>query len=464
MSRQDDLEKELSIWQRRLQKRREQKARFGIDTPPTILIEIEDIEATIQKLEKNLAAWNDIDISEMFSQPAATDLVQQNKMSNHPDKPDCSVEVSRHPFSLIIENKEIKGTEEDKKCLKFFGGPGKLIIYAGQVVVLQRHGIITRAVGPGKVRLWKDEKIKAILPLTPQGGVQQIENVMTRDGIPVELMVLHAVRLESASDTKERLQKAVAEAKTKLRSVQSNSPTPEELTKAQKDVRDAEQKLKDLEQDTIIGDDYDQVYESIAKLVGMRAPRDIWGGVQFAIAGNVKDAIMAEYTEDLLSIAEDTNDLESRIYQRKIKEIEDYVKDKSTTSALGKGLKLLTVDIIEIHFPPDLMMAFEEEVKARVEERIAKTLARVEESGAKAKIIQARAKAQARILEGKGEGKAQAALFREILTALRDEAVLKEEEIADALLRLISSTTSVEELESFFEATKNPGSQDEVTP
>ncbi|GIK39558.1 MAG: hypothetical protein BroJett011_33910 [Chloroflexota bacterium] len=58
MSRKDDLQNELILWQRRLQKLKEQQARKGIDTEPHILLEIEDIEASIEKLQAELAELN----------------------------------------------------------------------------------------------------------------------------------------------------------------------------------------------------------------------------------------------------------------------------------------------------------------------------------------------------------------------------------------------------------------------
>lgn len=54
MSHQDDLQKELKLWQRRLQKRREQKATLGISADPSIDIEIEDIEVKIEHLQADL--------------------------------------------------------------------------------------------------------------------------------------------------------------------------------------------------------------------------------------------------------------------------------------------------------------------------------------------------------------------------------------------------------------------------
>lgn len=51
---QDDIRKLIRENERRLQKRREQKARFGISADPSIDIEIEDIQAEIKRLEKEL--------------------------------------------------------------------------------------------------------------------------------------------------------------------------------------------------------------------------------------------------------------------------------------------------------------------------------------------------------------------------------------------------------------------------
>ena len=56
MSLPNDPQKELELWQRRLQKRREQKATFGISADPSIDIEIEDIEARVRQLQADRLA------------------------------------------------------------------------------------------------------------------------------------------------------------------------------------------------------------------------------------------------------------------------------------------------------------------------------------------------------------------------------------------------------------------------
>ncbi len=59
MSRQDDIKQLITQHQRRLQKLKEQRASFGLTTPPHILMEIEDIEAEITKLHAELALLNE---------------------------------------------------------------------------------------------------------------------------------------------------------------------------------------------------------------------------------------------------------------------------------------------------------------------------------------------------------------------------------------------------------------------
>ena len=54
MSRRDDIKKLIAKNTRRLQKLNEKKASFGLDTPTHILVEIEDVEAELEKLNSQL--------------------------------------------------------------------------------------------------------------------------------------------------------------------------------------------------------------------------------------------------------------------------------------------------------------------------------------------------------------------------------------------------------------------------
>ncbi len=56
MPKKDDLQELIAPLERRLQRRKEQAAVYGINTPPEISIEIEDLEAKIEQLKAELAA------------------------------------------------------------------------------------------------------------------------------------------------------------------------------------------------------------------------------------------------------------------------------------------------------------------------------------------------------------------------------------------------------------------------
>jgi formylglycine-generating enzyme required for sulfatase activity len=56
MSRQEDIQALIATHKRRLQKLKEQQALRGVDTPPHVLIEIEDIEAELERLQTELDA------------------------------------------------------------------------------------------------------------------------------------------------------------------------------------------------------------------------------------------------------------------------------------------------------------------------------------------------------------------------------------------------------------------------
>ncbi|MBN1993963.1 MAG: hypothetical protein JW953_14785 [Anaerolineae bacterium] len=361
--------------------------------------------------------------------------------------------LARSYFAVEIEGGERKGSEKDIERLNTFGGPGWLIVHPGHVVVLHYQGNITRVVGETKILLKGYEKIKAIFPLTNKAGPQTIDDVLTRDRIPLKLTVLHVAQLELAKDTKKRLQQAVAEAEKQLQTIEADPQASEQDKQAAQQKRDeAQQKVKSLENDKLVGDDNDQCYESIARLAARKAPKGAWEDLKNFVASNLRDVIMSEYAENLFDIS-GNNDLEARINQRKIAEIEKIVLTKARQIGLDDGMLLRVVDIQKVDFPEEIAEKINEEIKTQIQERIEQTEARIAHSKAEATITKAKADAQARILEGQGEGEAQVALFREILRELKRENVLSEKEIAESLLNFISSTTSLNELKSFFRAT-----------
>jgi hypothetical protein len=77
MSYKDDLQKEIGIYHRRLQKLKEKKATMGTNTPVEVLTEIEDIEAEIENLSVELEALGKVE----DSSKSITDLLHHEGQS-----------------------------------------------------------------------------------------------------------------------------------------------------------------------------------------------------------------------------------------------------------------------------------------------------------------------------------------------------------------------------------------------
>ncbi|MBE7550466.1 MAG: hypothetical protein HS126_05250 [Anaerolineales bacterium] len=371
-------------------------------------------------------------------------------------------------FSVTVDNGEIKGKEKEKARLENYGGPGWMIVYPGQVVVLHRWGKITRVVGLGSTMLKREEQIKAIVPLTAKGDVNKVDSVLTRDRISLNFDIAHAVQVELATETKMRIQQAVADAQAYLDGVKTVMSLPHgDVKSAEQNLKSAEQRLKELESDKIVGDEYNQCYESIAKLVATKAPK-VWDALKVPVANNLRDVIMSEYFENLFNISEGDEDLLAKVNRRKIAEIEKLVFEKARQARIEDGVVLRVVDIQQVRFPESIETKLNEEVATLIQERIEETEARIKvknaqseqkraEFEAKAAIIEARAKAQARILQGQGEGEARAALFREVLRELKREEALKDDDTLRVVIRqLIGTMISAKDLENFVRWTTAP--------
>ena len=362
--------------------------------------------------------------------------------------------------AITVEDGKTKGMARDLERFETFGGPGWLQVGPGYVVVLKRRGKISRAVGVGSTMLRAEEGIKAILPLTTTGNVNSLENVLTRDRIPLKLKVLHVVQVEPAAETKKRLQDEV------------DRLAREKADKALQDQ--AQQWLAALENDKLVGDDYDQCYESIALRAATKAP-DIWEGVKGSVANNIKDLFMTCDFEDLFRLGDESGELDLRINSRKIAEIESKVLSRAKASGLEKGVLLKTVDMNEIRFPDMVEERIISEATALAEERIKQTEARTKEAtarieanvtrieadaksialttNAKAEQVAAeykaqaimhisRAEAEADVIEGRAKAEAKAEHYRQILQVVR--GLSTDVTTINAVLRNLTSAASLE--------------------
>jgi hypothetical protein len=231
--------------------------------------------------------------------------------------------------SVIIEGGEIKGREKDKQILETVGGPGRVRIYPEQVVVFHKNGKITRAAGLGSTLLRRGEKIKAIIPLGNKANAQEIENVLTKDRIALTLKVAHGAGIELVSGTKKRLEdmkdkvardeNALELLKREVRQAvrtddldairrhlaemeaqeEPDQETIDLLKKykdtfeqLEKDKRTVTQLQKIVDNGQTVGDEHNQCYVDIAKLVAAKGP-DPWGATKGGIGVNLRDVFMA---------------------------------------------------------------------------------------------------------------------------------------------------------------------------
>ncbi len=301
--------------------------------------------------------------------------------------------------AITVEDGKIKGMVRDLERFETFGGPGWLRVGPGYVVVLKRRGKFSRAIGLGSTMLRREERIKAILPLATTGNVNSLENVLTRDRIPLKLKVLHVVQLEPAAETRKRLQDEVRLAREK----------------ADKTLQEEAQRwLAALDNDKLVGDDYDQCYESIALRAATKAP-DIWEGLKGSVANNIKDVFMTCDFEDLFSLGDGSGELDIRINSRRIAEIESRVLNRARVSGLEKGVALKTVDMNEIRFPDTVEEKIISEAAALAEERIKHIEARTKEATA-------RTEASVTTIEADARSQAMATIASAELTAAQARA------------------------------------------
>jgi uncharacterized protein YjbI with pentapeptide repeats len=98
MANKNNLQKEITGWDRRLQLLKEKKAKLGYSADPGIDIEIEEIEAKIAELGANLGEFGDIDYP-----PSSTDepslRVRQYKIARYWAADDRKANLSRIDLS-----------------------------------------------------------------------------------------------------------------------------------------------------------------------------------------------------------------------------------------------------------------------------------------------------------------------------------------------------------------------------
>jgi regulator of protease activity HflC (stomatin/prohibitin superfamily) len=110
---------------------------------------------------------------------------------------------------VVVENGQIL-TESPPKMLSRFGGPGILVVKPGNAVVLEQGGRISDIVGQGVRPLGRFEylmrpvEVKGIVDLRPQWKRTRVKNVLTSDGIPLQIIVGMGYQIEPQGVTDRR--------------------------------------------------------------------------------------------------------------------------------------------------------------------------------------------------------------------------------------------------------------------
>jgi regulator of protease activity HflC (stomatin/prohibitin superfamily) len=86
--------------------------------------------------------------------------------------------------SALIRDGEFK-FEPREEALDKIGGPGTLSVHMGMAALLERGGVFSRIVGPGKIELSPFERVRAIVDLRRQSR-SKTETAYTKDGIEVK--------------------------------------------------------------------------------------------------------------------------------------------------------------------------------------------------------------------------------------------------------------------------------------
>jgi regulator of protease activity HflC (stomatin/prohibitin superfamily) len=122
------------------------------------------------------------------------------------------------PYVLVSNGEMTTGSERglfdwqiNPELLSKFGGPGVLVVGEGNVVVLERGGRLSRILGQGTYALqpgeWfkKPVDTKGIHDLRGGGGDPvEVKQVVTKDGIPLDITIAGRCRLELKADTDKR--------------------------------------------------------------------------------------------------------------------------------------------------------------------------------------------------------------------------------------------------------------------
>lgn len=260
------------------------------------------------------------------------------------------------PPWLVIDEGQEKYTKP-VGLLKKLGGPGLVVVQEGNAAIFQKGGRITKVVGPGTAWIAFLERTRCVVDLRPQWESRTLENVRTRDHIPLTVRLGVGFRIEP------------------------------------KDATDRREGPHDPTSDPVLGRVY-QVYESTVRKAAFNPSGD-WRLTAVGMVENALRDVVATYDFDQLFRHEPGQPGSGGFdpEERTIREIEKRVLDiVKKTAAEQFGVSVTTVDVSEVRVP--------DEVQERLLEWWGVRWHRVTE------IVRAEAEKEALQLKGQGQAAA----------------------------------------------------------
>jgi regulator of protease activity HflC (stomatin/prohibitin superfamily) len=228
-----------------------------------------------------------------------------------------------YPWMIIEDGKVTKSKPEG--ILPVMGGPGVAVIRAGNAVVFERSGKISQIAGSGLVLLKQHERIRAIFELRPLGETRETENVLTKDRIPLTVVMGAGFQIEPKEVTDQRPESFV-------------EPNGEALSE-------------------VIGTLY-KTYKATLEKAVYHAPPSGWGVMIPGAAQSLLRDVIATYNFD--EIFKRVGEVEGEPGgfdpdQRTIKAIENKIMERLSAAALQRGAQVRRIDIREIRIREDVL-------------------------------------------------------------------------------------------------------------
>jgi regulator of protease activity HflC (stomatin/prohibitin superfamily) len=269
---------------------------------------------------------------------------------------------TQYPW-LIVEDGKVTESKP-KGLLPAVGGPGKAVIRPGHAVIFQRHGEITQIRGPGLVNMGRHEEVRDIVQLKPMWHSETLENVLTKDRIPLRITFGVGFQIEPKSEVHKR-------------TPDGGSSDPVTLT-------------------PVLSDAAYTVYEGSIRKAVFDTAGD-WKITTFGFAENLLRDIVATYDFDQIFEEKDEPDDADgpRRFDpddRTIRKIEEEILERHKKIAPTWGVHTRSVDIKIIELPKEAQEQMLYWWRTGWESRIALTIAE--------------ANKQATITKGEGEAKA----------------------------------------------------------